>query len=468
MSPVKLFGTAGIRMKYPSELGPLLAYRIGLAVASLELSGRAVLVKDSRLSSDVLSLALAAGMAAGGCDVLMAGLAPTPVAGYAAEKLRAIGVSVTASHNPPEYNGFKFYDPEGFEFVRDLEERVEALVEGQLRERQWNEAGRLGMVDVLEDYIDDLVEFVGSPRQKHSPTIVVDLANGSGAVATPAVLARLGARPVTVNGNVDGTFPGRPPEPRKDVLEGLMDVYSSLAPLAIFSHDGDADRLAVLDPVDGFVRQDRLIALLADAVLARRRGEVVVSIDTGKVVDLVAERHGARVTRYKLGKTHELVKSLGRGAVAMAAEPWKFIDTAWGPWVDGVLQAAVVAKILVEEGRRLSKILEERGIPDYPWDRRSYSFDPPDVRGAVYEALIEELKGALGEPAEVTEIDGTRYDYDDGSWILVRLSGTEPKLRIYAEAMDRERLSSIVSIVENIVRAAANRAGGRIAEVTVG
>ncbi|MEM4101528.1 MAG: phosphoglucomutase, partial [Desulfurococcaceae archaeon] len=232
--------------------------------------------------------------------------------------------------------------------------------------------------------------------------------------------------------------------------------------------DGDADRLAVLDPLSGFIRQDRLLAFYAKKALESRKGHVVVSIDTGYVVDDVVLEMGGTVERYNLGKTHERVKELGRQNVVMAGEPWKLILTEWGPWVDGVLQVALLTKYLVETGKNISKLLDDERIPDYPWDRRSYLLDPPEIRELVYKDLVDEMSCLLGDPVRVIDIDGYRFEYKDRSWVLVRKSGTEPKLRIYAEAGTSERLVTMVEKVERKIHEITNRRGGRILEVTIG
>jgi phosphomannomutase len=468
--PRRLFGTAGIRMKYPGEFDAVLAYRLGLAAAKVVGGrGEAYVVHDTRTTGPLLTLAFMSGLMAGGVSTGYVGVAPTPVAAYAASRLGgSLGASVTASHNPPEYNGLKLYDSEGYEFTRDLEERIEEFVE-TAEPGDWRIAkGFFHAEEAVSKYIGEMVSRLEPSRVRARPRVLVDPANGATYMVTPTVLRMLGARVVTVNSNPDGFFPGRSPEPRKDVLEPLLPFYRAASPDLILAHDGDGDRLAVLDLRAGFVRQDRLIAFYAALLLRERKGTVIVSIDTGRVVDVVAERLGGRVERYRLGKTHERLKQLGASHVVLAAEPWKLIDPRWGPWVDGVWQAALITKTLIEEGKPLATLLDELGIPDYPWDRRSYLLEPTSLRDNVYEELVEDLKTALGEPAKVLSIDGMRYEYDDGSWVLVRKSGTEPKLRVYSEAETRDRLREIVETVDKLVKNAVERHGGKIVEVTIG
>ncbi len=465
----RLFGTAGIRKLYPDGVDAVLAYRLGLALTEIAGGkGTGYVVHDTRTTSPLLSLALMSGLMAGGIEAGYIGIAPTPVAAYASLWHGVVGVSVTASHNPPEYNGFKFYDQDGYEFTRPLEKRVEELVE-KAKPCSWMVARDFFYAkEVVDEYISDLVSRLEPRRKAVEPSIVVDLANGASYYVTPTVLRMLGARVYSVNANPDGYFPARSPEPRKDVLEKFLPVYRGFNPYVILAHDGDADRLAVLDPVHGFIRQDRVIAFYTYLLLQERKGTVIVSIDTGRVIDDVVEKLDGRVERYVLGKTHERVKELGASNIVLASEPWKLIDPAWGPWVDGVWQAALITKTVTEYGKPFYKILDELGIPDYPWDRRSYLLEPVEARDTVYREVVEELNSLLGEPVNIITIDGYRFEYKDGSWILVRKSGTEPKIRLYMEAQDKPRLKQMVDSVEGKLIEIVKRNNARIKEKTLG
>ncbi|MEM4718342.1 MAG: phosphoglucomutase, partial [Desulfurococcaceae archaeon] len=239
-------------------------------------------------------------------------------------------------------------------------------------------------------------------------------------------------------------------------------------PAVVFAHDGDADRLAIIDPLHGFIRQDRVLAFYAKKILEERRGHIVVSIDTGLVVEDVVYSNGGTLERYPLGKTHERVKEIGLSNVVMAGEPWKLIYTKWGPWVDGLLQVALITKAIVESGKPLVRVIEEEGIPDYPWDRRSYKITPLEIREIVYEEIVREMLSLLGDPLKVVDIDGHRFEYKDRSWILVRKSGTEPKFRVYAEALSKDRLIYIIEKTEKLIKERVEKHGGRIVEITYG
>lgn len=465
---MKLFGTAGIRLVYPSELNPLIALKIGRAVAELGLSRESVIVHDTRRTSKLLLFSIASGLMSGGINARIVGLAPTPVAAFAARKYKAVGISVTASHNPPEYNGFKFYDPEGFEFTRDIEERIEALAERDIEPRPWRDAGDASTFEeAVREYLAELLERQGV-AQRRKLNIVVDCGGGATSQLAPYIIKSLGGIPVTINCTPDDEFLVRSPEPRKDVLESLRDLYFAARPAAVMALDGDGDRLSVVDPLTGFVKQDRLLALYLKLILTEKRGRVIVSVDTGRAIDKVAEEMGAKVERYVLGKTHERVKQLGIENVAMAGEPWKLIDTRWGPWVDGLWQVAILTKLVLEREAPISRILEQEGIPDFPWGRVSYLISPVELRDAIYNEVVDALGHALGEPVNELRIDGVRYEYEDGSWLLIRKSGTESKIRFYYEAPTRERRDEISEKAERALLDALSKYGGKLVSRTEG
>lgn len=470
---MKIFGTAGIRGLYPDVINPLFALRLGIAIGQLKLSKKSVVVYDTRRTSPLLAHALISGLLSTGVKVLNGNLAPTPVVAYGARRHSGVGVSVTASHNPPEYNGFKLYDPQGYEFTRILETRIEELLDADIALPQWYEAGEVvwdeGLIgEYLEDMLHKLREGDGHSNRGDRYRIVVDCAGGATYQLAPLIVKQLGGKPFNVNCSPDSDFVMRSPEPRKDVLESFFETYISFRPLAVFALDGDGDRLSVIDPRLGFIRQDRVLALFAKLILSEKRGRIIVSVDTGKVVDEVVEQLGGTVERYVLGKTHERVKELGEENVALAGEPWKLIDTRWGPWVDGLWQLGLLTSLIVSRGKTIGEILSDENIPDYPWGRVSYLMEPSALRDKMYSEIVEELKGALGEPTRIIDIDGVRFEYSDESWVLVRKSGTEPKLRFYFEAKSHERISAMESEIDRIINRVAEKMGAKVVSKTIG
>jgi phosphoglucosamine mutase len=400
---------------------------------------------DCRLSSPVLEHALLSGLMYSGCNVKRIGLAPLPVTAYSVKRSGAnFGVMITASHNPPQYNGFKVFREGGWELMPEDEEVVEEALSRELEAgSSWNEVGSCtDYATTLVEYVEDLIDMLldGGPSHRASDfKVVVDCCNGPAALVTPKVLSQLGVKVVALNANIDGHFPGREPEPRPDVLAELgIFVHETGARLGL-AHDGDADRVAVIDSKGNFVVNDRIIAYMAKRAIERGEGKVVITtIDTSRCIDEVVGRSGGEVVRTKLGKTHVELKK--RPNVALAAEPWKIINPRWGPWADGILAASVLVKDLVESGVGLHELL--RDVPDYPQIRESFPCNEND-KPKVMKMIEEELESAIGNVEDVWRYDGIRVNCRDGSWILIRASGTEPKIRLYAEAKSVERLKEI-------------------------
>ncbi len=461
----RLFGTAGIRGPYLAKVTPELAYRVGVAVAAyVGAWGSATVGHDVRTTSPLLAQLAAAGLMAGGLDAIYVGTVPTPVLAYSVPHTRSrAGIVVTASHNPPPDNGLKVFDENGMEYTRAMEEELEDLI---LMEDQrplhasWDKVGRLVVgSEVVEEYIRDLVERMHVSNPRGTVKVAIDCANGAASAVTPRVVREIGARVISFNCHPDGMFPGRYPEPRPDVLKGFIDAASSLGLDALLAHDGDADRLALAIPGKGFVKQDLLIALFAKEKLKDKRGTIIVSIDVGLEVEDVVEKMGGRLVRAKLGKTHEKLRE-APGAL-MAAEPWKLIDPSWGPWVDAIYQAALLVKISLETGKKPLDLVEE--LPFYPSARISFRLGSDEAKARLFAAVREALVSTLaGSDAVITEIDGVRIDYSDRSWVLVRPSGTEPKIRVYAQAKTRDRLEELLSKVKALVREEASKAGVQI------
>lgn len=445
----RLFGTAGIRGDYPRRVGAELAYKLGASLASLVgCRGSSVVGYDVRLTSQMLALSLASGLMSGGLDVYFLGLTPTPTLAYSTVKLGGrVGVEVTASHNPPEYNGFKCFDKLGAEFTTRLEVEVEKLLEeSSYKLVSWDKVGKIYFYDgVVEDYIYDLAGRVEPSKKRGEVKVLVDPANGAASNVTPRVLRLLGAKVYSINSNIDGTFPGRHPEPRPDVLEDVGMVARSLNCHATFAHDGDADRLSVLDSRGNFVLNDTLIALYAKHKLSLKRGSVVISVDVSKSVEEVVEGLGGKIVRAKLGKVHE--KLLEVGDAIMAAEPWKLIDPDWGLWVDGIYQAALLTSLMLESGKKIEELVKD--IPRYPQKRLSYPVRE-EVKDLVYERICEEVLRLFKGYVNVVDIDGLKLEMQDNSWILVRKSGTEPKIRFYIEARNYKQLEAYTRKVEKI------------------
>ena len=461
-----LFGTAGARGKFPDVINPVLVYQVSLAAARLIGGGRgsAVVGYDPRLTSPLLMMSAAAGFMAGGLDTIIVGVAPLPVVGFSVKNTRSVvGASISASHNPPTDNGIKLLKKYGLELFRSEEAEIEKVL-GTVRESEWNKVGTFTFEPgAVESYINAAIDSIdvdswGKGRQ---PRVMVDCANGAASMVTPRLLTRAGlSKVITINCNPDGRFPGRLPEPRKDVLDEFAPMMESYGADVLFAHDGDADRLAVMVKGLGFVKQDLVIALLARRALRDRKGDVIVSVDVGREVDEVVEKMGGKVVRGALGRLHEYLYNDERAV--LAAEPWKMIDPKWGLWPDGIYQVLELIDEAMIERSSFAELLAQ--LPSYPSARLSFPLERDGDKHVLYRALVNGLDSITRDSkvVERLEIDGVRVDMDDGSWILLRPSGTEPKVRVYMQAMSAYRLKELLDRVKEAVASESSRLGVKV------
>jgi len=428
----RLFGTRGIRGPIATKATPELALKLGLALASQVREGEVVTARDSRTSGEMLDHALTAGLLAGGSDVVDMGLAPSPCVAFTTREIGArAGVVITASHNPPTDNGFAFYGPDGMEFLTEQELNLEDLVFGERFKRaKWDSLGSVHPYpDAIPRYLRAIKRAV---KVRRGFKVVLDCASGAGSVVTPYLLRELGCKMITLNSNPDGHFPGRPSEPQPWNLGDLMNTVREVGADVGIAHDGDADRIAAVDENGKFIKHDILIAIFAGrAIRAHGGGIAVTSINTSVAIEEVVARAGGRTVRTALGNIHAAM--LEHGAI-FAAEPGKFIFTDFGKWPDGILCAAKVLELMSLEGKPISKIVAE--VPDYYFHHED--FPCPDERKEKFMKNIREyLLANIGEVRDTLEIDGLRVNRKDGSWILIRTSGTEPKARMVLEGRTR-------------------------------
>jgi phosphomannomutase len=456
MRSSRLFGTAGVRGRYLEAVRPGLAYDVGVSVAAhVGSRGTITIGHDVRTTSPLLALSAGSGVMSGGVDAVFLGLVPTPVLAYSVPHTKSkAGIMITASHNPPPDNGIKIFQYNGMEYTEKMEEELEQLMQVKSKfHASWDQVGRLiDAKEMGEDYVDEISNVLRPRNVKYTPRIYVDCSNGAASNYTPRILRILGAKVFSANCHSDGYFPAHEPEPRQDVLEPILPVASSLSPDVIMAHDGDADRLAALTNKKGFVKQDVLIALYSKYKLMDGKGTIIISVDVGNSVLDVVEKYGGRIVRSKLGKIHE--KLLEHPGALLAAEPWKLIDPKWGLWVDGIYQASLLTKLMMEEGVNMDALLSD--IPTYPWARLSVPvLGKLDEKEEFYEKLEERLLSDMNGYENASTLDGVRLDFPDKSWVLVRLSGTEPKIRIYIEGLEMKKVEELIEKTMAIVRGVA-------------
>jgi phosphoglucosamine mutase len=428
-----LFGSSGIRGLVGREMSADLAMSIGSAVGSRH--GRVVLGRDTRTSGDLIASAISAGIMASGSDVYDAGMVSTPTLARAAIDFDC-GLMITASHNPAEYNGVKMWNQDGSAFDTAQMAEVETLISSRgFRRAEWDRVGQSYQhIGAVRSHMDDVIHALKGA----DISVVLDCASGATTGISPFLLREMGCRVFTLNAQPDGYFPGRLPEPTEDQLIDLCKmVVSKGADLGI-AHDGDGDRMVAVDENGRFVDGDKLIALFASVMEA---DGLVAPIDASMVLDDMVD---GNVVRTRVGDVY-VAEALKKSDLPFGGEPsGTFIFPRETYCPDGVYAAAFLAKIVTE--RRLSELID--ALPSYPSARESFMFDAAEKEN-IRRKLADEMQraGAL----RLITVDGHRAEFADG-WFLVRLSGTEPKLRLTAEARSKDELDRLMYLGRGIIK----------------
>lgn len=428
-----LFGSSGIRGLVNHEMTIDLAQAVGAAIGGQY--RRVVIGKDVRTSGDMIACALSSGIMSCGGDVYDAGIVPTPTLAHATRDYDC-GIMITASHNPPEYNGIKIWNPDGSSFDDDQMEDIENVVRLlKFKKVDWR---TVGTKFTHEGAIESHIEIISRLVDPIAAKVVVDCGCGATSIITPRLLRELGCKVISINSHPDGFFPGRLPEPTEDQLVRLKDiVLNEHADIGI-AHDGDGDRVVIIDEKGRFIGGDKLLALLT-AMFGK--GGVVTTIDSSMIID---ELVGGKVVRTRVGDAYvsTMMKQTG---IDFGGEPsGTFIFAKNSLCPDGIYAAALLVKIASEN--KISEIVDSLQI--YPSFRSSFNFERARRR-EIESRLAQEIEKVKCD--NLLTMDGFRAEFSDG-WFLIRLSGTEPKMRITVEARTEEALTRLKTISTEIAR----------------
>ncbi|MEY7850214.1 phosphoglucosamine mutase [Natrarchaeobius sp. A-rgal3] len=439
---MEVFGSSGTRGVANEELTPAFVLRVAKAAGTAWGVDRVAIARDTRYTGRMLADAAASGLASTGTDIDRLGTVPTPGAQYYAEREGVPVIVVTASHNPPQYNGIKLVGADGVELaVSDLERIEGTLLAEGFAVAPWDETGRVRTVEgVTREYVDELLASVDRESIADAElTVALDPGHGAGSVTSPEFFRELGCRVVTVNGQPDGHFPGRDPEPVVDNLEDLGRLVRATDADVGIAHDGDADRAIFFDENGEYVEGDATLAALAAAEL--EAGDTAVSAVnvSQRLVDVVTEI-GAELELTPIGSTNiitrieELEAADERVPIAGEGNGGIFFPR-YRLSRDGAFTAARFLELVAE--RPVSEIVSP--YDGYANVRRNVGYESTAERDAMLDAAANHAKSA---EAELNTRDGYRLDYGD-AWVLARPSGTEPLVRVYAEARDEDRAAEL-------------------------
>lgn len=467
MTDARLFGTNGVRGVLGRGRFTLqFVHDMSLALAGHFGGGPVLVGRDGRASSAPVARAVRAALGAGGIDCVDAGLVPTPCLQYAVKRLGYRGgIMATASHNPPEYGGIKPVEADGVEPSREAELEIEGRYFAIERGRRGAGGGAGGRASpaghgriragdggrAVRAYLDGIVSLVDSEAiRRRAPTAALDIGNGAQAAAAPKLCKRLGCRAVVVNGDVDPAFPGRGPEPTPENLAGLSRAVSESGADIGVAFDGDGDRSLFCDERGSVLTGDRSALLLAGRLLRGAPGSAVVTcLNSGSAIESAAAASGSRVVRTRVGSVEVSRAMVREDALAGFEENGGFMYGRHNQVRDGAMALALALDLLASlpAGAALSD--EVRALPP--------SFTAKDkVAFASFGAArgAEAALAAANPGADTT--DGVKMSLGGPDrWVMVRASGTEPILRVYAEGRSQEDLDSIMAEHVGRVRALA-------------
>ncbi len=444
----RLFGSSGVRGLVNVDLTPNLACDIGLAIAQHTKAKNALVGKDTRVSGDMLEDALVSGLLSMGVNVTLAGLIPTPVLAYLTKELKAdVGCMLTASHNPPQYNGIKLFKGNSLSFDEIDQSTVEGIIsEKNFQVSEWHEIGGVTSVDLSHRYVRMVKQSVILSKNWR---LVLDPGCGATFDVGPTTLKDTGCHVIALNAQPDGFFPGRSSEPTVESLSNLSQVVRDLQADVGVAFDGDGDRAAFVDENGDFVNFDRLLAAFAAYSLRRDGGgTVITSVEASMCVEKMCEAVGGKVVRTKVGDVY-ISDAVKRYGSVFGGEPC-------GAWVhplfhycpDGVLSAVLLLKALEEEKKTLSEFVAD--VPKYLTLREQLACDNAMKKSAL-ESLEKKITSAFPDCSDYSNVDGVRLTLKNG-WVLVRASGTEPLIRLTVEGESLKAAKDIMNKGVALVR----------------
>ncbi|HEY7571833.1 MAG TPA: phosphoglucosamine mutase [Nitrososphaeraceae archaeon] len=451
----RIFGTNGVRGIFGRDFEFNLIMNLTYSLATFFKSGRILLGRDVRLSSPIVSRLVGSVINSAGLDVWDAGIIPTPCLQFATKKYEYTGgVMITASHNPPEYNGIKPIASDGVELSRDDELKVEEI----FSKKNYTRMDGCGVLsqenNIINPYIETVLSLVNADYiRSRKFKVIMDLGNGVQGAVAPFLLQKLGCHVITINGEMDGNFPGRGSEPTTNNLSQLSQIVRDLDADLGVAYDGDGDRSIFCDEKGIAHTGDKTGTLLVRYLIrARHTGaEIVCPINTTMLLSKVAEEEKSKVSFTKVGSVEVSRQMLAHGSIIGMEENGGFMYGKMNEVRDGAMTTALLLEMLASSTTResLSQMLNK--LP------KTYQFKTKFECGtnAIANKAVDSCL-AYKDPIKTETIDGAKIWPDNDSWLLVRPSGTEPLLRLYAESMDESRLSSMVheysSIIENVLR----------------
>ncbi|MCL1811164.1 MAG: phosphoglucosamine mutase [Methanomassiliicoccaceae archaeon] len=443
--PGRLFGTNGVRGVVNEDMTSDLALQMGKAIGTV-MGGTVAIATDTRNSAHMIKMAVSSGIMSVGADVIDLGVLPTPAIQYYVKTHDDVrgGVMITASHNPPQFNGIKCISSDGTEASRKDEEEIEAHYSNDILCASWNTIGSMQRVrDAAEEYVNAIISKVDAEAiRKAELKVCLDCANGAAYETTPLLLKKLNVRVITINSNPQVEFPGRPSEPTEENVGDLLSLTESMGSDLGIAHDGDADRCVFITTNGKYVSGDKSLALLSGYALSKRAGLIVTPVSTSSLVEEVVEEAHGVIEYTAVGSPIVARRMMEAGAVFGGEENGGLIFPDHQYCRDGGMAVAKMLECIVKEGPLENQISR---LPTYYTVKKKVEC-PNEMKKDVLDRIAKESAGA-----KIDRTDGMKIIFDDG-WVLARPSGTEPLFRVFSESKDADVAEGRAERYENLVR----------------
>ena len=443
----KLFGTNGIRFIPGDDYNLDFILNIGLSIGTFFNGVDIVIGYDGRRSSPSLVNALSAGLMESGKNVFVAGMVPTPALQLITQNSKFNGgIVVTASHNPPQYNGIKVISSDGIEISRKDESLIEAIYfNNKYNRKNWNDVGQIySYSSALDNYIDSIINNVDFHAIKNRKLkIVIDSGNGTQSLSAPALSELLGCDVVTLNSQIDGNFSGRGGEPTPQTLDLLSkSVIEHDADIGV-GFDGDGDRSIFCDENGNVFWGDKSGTLIAKHLINKNiNSPIVTTIATSQLIDHVASDNSVDVYRTKVGSVDVSHKMKELGSIFGFEENGGCLYSPHIAVRDGGMATALMLEILSSSEKSLSEHIEL--LPKFYQLKTKFSC-PVESRASILDGLSSVLT------EKIDKTDGLKIWWNDSSWSLIRPSGTEPIIRLFSESDNESQLKHITTHCSTLI-----------------
>ena len=435
----KFFGTNGIRGVFDEDFTLEFIHEMTLSIGTYFEKGPILIGYDGRESSPLICKIITSSLNSIGIDCNVAGLVPTPCLEYAVKSLGySGGIMITASHNPPQYNGIKPAGKDGVEISRE----DELIIEDIYSKKNWlSKPEKWGITNdetkTIETYLDGIMTHIDSNLIESKPfKVVLDLGNGAQAVTAPNFCKKLNCEVVLVNEQVDGKFPGRGSEPTPQNLSVLSKaVLENKADFGI-AFDGDGDRSIFCDDLGNILTGDKSALILINHILKKNSNSLVVTcLNSGTNTETLAEKYNSKVLRTKVGSVEVSRKMLSTNALIGFEENGGFMFGKHNQVRDGCMSLGLMLDFLSTTENSLSQEISQ--LPP--------SFTTKDKIECSKEHAKKIISLLKDEFPDSDTSDGIKITLDPKNWVMIRPSGTEPIIRIYAESTDLENLEALMT-----------------------